>query len=31
MFRLLIALDQWASMAYNTLRVNGPLVLIRSL
>ena len=27
---LLIALDQWAkSMAYNTLRVNGPLVLIK--
>ena len=29
---LLIALDQWAkSMAYSTLRVNGPLVLILSL
>ena len=27
---LLIALDQWAkSMAYSTLRVNGPLVLIK--
>ena len=29
---LLIALDQWAkSMAYNTLRVNGPLVLIKGI